>query len=372
MKYQGFLVVLSLVFLSLINLSCKKKGNLLPDPKAIVYTLSLERQRDDNADGAFLSMSATTDGNHFYVSGGMNDSDLFIYTPKTAQWVQVPLSWKRSYTSSIYFKGKVFVAGGNTNIADQYRIDIYDEVTKTSNFVLFGDYQYHHPTFSAIVDNRYVVFYDYNYLYAYDSITDRWQTIDNPIRTRVTTTGMVVIGNKLYFNDIHYPDSIRIYDFKNNAWSTISSFQHQSHTKLLALDEHIYFYGNTSFITLDYIDVLDVKTGLWSKIMLPSGRTMYEMSIDPKSRSLVITGGSVSDVDVNGYTYLKTSNDLLIYHIDNKDWQQAKLKFTRYAHTTHFVGDYFIVHGGSASNSSYPLIKLPTEVYLVKYKKATN
>jgi hypothetical protein len=369
--HQSSIPIILLVFLSLTNLSCKKKNNPQPDPKPVVKTLSLAYQRNVTTDWAFLSMSAAASDNHLYVSGGMNygtGSDLYIYTPSSTQWERVPLSQIRSSSSVTYLKGKVFVAGGDYNTADQYRIDIYDENTKTSSVKLLGDYMYGHPTFSAIIENRYVVFYDYNYLYVYDTITGNWETIDNPLPTRITITGMVVIGTKLYFNEVYNPNFIKIFDFKTRTWSSISSLQHASNTKLLSLDDRIYFYGNSSFIPLDHIDVFDVKTGIWSKIMLPGGRTMYDMSIDPKSKSLVITGGRIFEVVDAGYIDAKISNDLLIYNLEDKNWERLKLNTARYATTGQFVSNYFIVHGGSATFNEYPLVKLPTEVYLVNYK----
>lgn len=373
--HRTSLRILFLALLSVAYFSCKKKDKEPqgPDPEPVDYTLSLRYQYSDNTEGALVLMSAAASDNHLYVAGGGNygvGSDLYIYTPHTRQWEHVPLSKKRQLSNVSYLKGKVFVAGGNVNIADQFRVDIYDENSKTSSVVLLGDYLYDHSTFSGIIDDRYVIFYGYHYLYVYDSTTSKWETIDIPIANRTLTTGMVVMGSKLYMNDVHNHDSIKIFDFEKRTWSAISSLKHPFNTKFLASDDCIYFYGNTSVEKLNYIDVLDVKTNVWSKIMLPADRRTYEMSIDSKSKSLVITGGYTYNPD--GYVSPEPSDDMLIYHIANKNWQQLKLNQARYTHVTQFVGKYFILHGGCNNCNAYPSFKLPTEVYLVDHKEVMD
>ncbi|TCD01215.1 Kelch repeat-containing protein [Pedobacter psychroterrae] len=319
-------------------------------------------------------MSSTNDGQHFFVSGGHDygpGTDLHIYQPKTQQWQIIPLSLQRSNTDVSYLKGKVFVAGGTTNSVDKFRIDIYDMATRTSSVKLFGDNQYVHRVFSAILEDRYLLLNDESYFYLYDSQTDRWETIDIPLSKRVTATDMVGVGTKVYLNDLHDYPALKVFDFKTREWTTLNAERQEAHIILMAVGDSIYFSGNRSFDALDHIDVLDTKTGLWSKIIHPGKRAFYEMAFEPKSKSLIVTGGRTAEIDAWGNPYLKMSDDLLTYNLQTKAWQQGKIKQIRHAHTTQVVGDQFIIFGGESIFNGYPAT-LPMEVYTLNYQQVAN
>ena len=313
-------------------------------------------------------MSSAADGDLFFTSGGedlySDNKKIDIYNGKTRQWSSVPLSIPRSKSVVAVLKGKVFVGSGKYNMISRCRVDIYDMASGKSTFELFGDFEYDHRSFVATVADRYVVFNDYRYFYVYDIQKSSWETIDIPITNRVVAQDMVAVGSKLYMNDFHEAHVMKVYDLENRKWSRIITQEDISNIKMLALDDKLYFYGNVSGVVTKVIDVMDIKTESFTKILLPHEKSTYTMTAEPKSGSLVVSGGTFFGRDVNDMIWIRPSDDLLVYNLGKKTWASSKLRGLRLRHVAEFINGQFIVHGGQNEFQA----NLPTEIYNVALK----
>jgi hypothetical protein len=372
------LILIAAILIPVLSYSCKKDKPPVPaeEPIKVDRELLLSPLASYGIEDAKLGMVSTTDGDNFFVTGGHNPytftSKIDIYNVTNQLWSKVPLSLSRSGSVIATLKGKVFVGGGSKNIADRFRVDIYDILTGESTVVKFGDNQSGHNGYVAIIDNRYVVFHDYRYFHVYDTQENKWETIDIPYQDRVKANAMVAVGKKLYFNVFDEPNVLRVYDFKEQSWTKITSSKLPSNISLATSNDLIYFYGNQSFDYLRIIDVFDTKTEKWSTIQLPEDRAFYSMSIDKESNCLIITGGCTTWLDVNNNKNMKMSDDLLIYHNDKKSWKRDKIKTERYGHTMQIVKGQFIIHGGQKVINGDLSGNLPTEVYKVGYQPFGN
>ena len=373
MVIKRFILIIA-ILIPVFFYSCKKDKPTVPEiePIKVAQELLLSPLSSFSIEDAKLGMVSTTDGDNFFVTGGHNPYTLTrkidIYNVKNQSWIKASLSLPRSGSAIATLKGKIFVGGGFQNIADQFRIDIYDIITGESSVVLFGDKQYDHTGYVSIVNDRYVVFHDYRYFHVFDAQENKWETIDIPFENRVQANAMIAVGKKLYFNVFNEHKVLKVYNFEERSWTTITSSKLPSNFALATSNDRIYFYSNQAFEYLRIIDVFDTKSEKWSTIELPEERAFYSMSIDQQSNSLVISGGCTTLLDLNNNKYMKMSDDLLIYHNDKKSWKREKIKTERYGHTMQFVSGQFIIHGGQKVINGDLSGNLPTEIYKVSYQ----
>jgi len=360
------------ILISSLFFSCKKDRPPLPEilPKV---ELSLTFSKTQSVEDAVLNNSSTTDGDYFFTVGGENPirrtKKVDIYNGKTQQWTTWPLSAARSSSNIIAFKGKLFVAGGDTNIDDRFRVDMYEISTGKLTSILLGDKLYGHTCTSAIIDNRYLIFHEYTFFHVFDSQENKWETIDIPFPDRIFALGMVAIDKKLYINGSNATNVLMEYNFESRTWKKVVTTKYLSNSDMMVLGNQIYFYGNNYFDIMKTIDIYDPKNGVWSTMILPKVLAFYSMSFEKESNSLVITGGrKLQTINGNDSFDSNLSDDLLIYQMDNKTWREQKMKTGRYGQTTQFINGQFIIHGGQTIFNNYLSGNLPTEIYTTVVK----
>lgn len=382
-RTRSYLLVL---LIPIVFLSCKKNG-IPPSEKQppkinidleeeeelpkINAELSLSYLKSHEVSSSVFFLSSAAKGDYFFAAG--NDPypsrlKFDIYNGKNQQWTSVPITLERTTKTMAYLKGKVFVGGNSNNPEYKFNVDIYDMSTGNSSSLKLNSNTRLDPALSAVIDNRFLIFYESGFFHVYDDQENKWESIEINIKDLGEAEAMVSIGKKLYFNDFGDLKTIKVYDFYNRTWTKISHSNNPTNRKLMASDDQLYFYGN-SFDSINEIHVYNTTNNTWSTITMPEELALYTMSIEKQTNTLVITGGFKVLLDVNNVKHRKPSDDIFSYHPGKKIWKQSKLKIERYKHTTQFINGQFIVHGGQS-----PLIigNLPTEIYKISFEALKN
>ncbi len=157
-------------------------------------------------------------GGKIYVFGDTAE----MYDPETDAWsaiAQLPVP--RTYLGVAELDGKIYCAGGRSNVTNISRVDVYDPVTdtyETKNSLPVSSW-------FALVNVQgtlYGLGYSNYHLYRYDPPADTWQDLGRLADWVTRECGVAVLGEKIYAFGGFITDIAQAYDTATGAWTTLA------------------------------------------------------------------------------------------------------------------------------------------------------
>ena len=174
-------------------------------------------------------------------------------------------------------------------------------------------------------------------------------------------SGLLMFGGK--HDDGTYSNTLWLFNFTSKVWtkkaesSNIKPKPVWLHTFTLVNDTAYVFGGSTSggeFVS-DMFRINAISLDEWEYVNVHGGKQMdlrmtaHTCVYDPKSHSLVVFGGILTDVA----RFSKLSRRLFMFDIDSSVWSEIQYKNFEIAfppemafHSASLVGNYMLIFGG--------------------------
>jgi hypothetical protein len=305
---------------------------VIPIIEPIVYDDVIVSHTFTTLSTSRIKHGISTVGNKMYFIGGENAASakldsIDIYDTDADTWSTTTMTVERNGVTSVVLNNAIYIAGGQTDVAQSNVVEILD--TETLTVTNFSTLTIGRQNFTSGKVGNYLIFAGgfnagvINQIDLYNYVTDTWTTSTLSVASEymISTTiepQMYIVSNS--------GNKVDIFNADTETWSVSTLTITATNRMIAATSTHILVAGGTNGTQQNRVDIYDTVNNIWSTSTLSAPR---------KNAS---AGGFNNLVMFAGGQDGSTVNDIDIYNSVTGTWSQSTMNQGQYKFSNRLLG----------------------------------